>query len=81
MVKSLKRFATIFTGSLFAILVMILISAGTTSVRADELQKNGLVHEADAWNYYVNGKIASGTTTLVKYNGGTYNIVNGKVKF
>ena len=81
MVKSLKRFATIFTGSLFAILVMILISAGTTSVRADELQKNGLVHEADAWNYYVNGKIASGTTTLVKYNGTWWYVRDGKIDF
>lgn len=81
MVKRLKKFATIFTGSLFAILAMILISAGTTSVRADELQKNGLVHEGDTWNYYVDGKIASGTTTLVKYNGTWWYVRNGKIDF
>ena len=44
---------------------------------ADTSIKNGLFHEGTDWNYYVNGEIATGTTTLVKYNGNWWYVKNG----
>ena len=48
---------------------------------ADTSIKNGLFHEGTDWNYYVNGEIATGTSTLVKYNGNWWYVRNGKVDF
>ena len=48
---------------------------------ADTSIKNGLFHEGTDWNYYVNGEIATGTTTLVKYNGNWWYVRNGKIDF
>lgn len=43
--------------------------------------KNGLYHEGSDWNYYVNGKIATDVTTLVKYNGSWWYVHDGKIDF
>lgn len=43
--------------------------------------KNGLYHEVIDWNYYVDGKFAASTTTLVKYNGTWWYVQNGIVRF
>lgn len=40
--------------------------------------KNGLYHEGRDWNYYVDGKFAASTTTLVKYNGTWWNFQSCK---
>ena len=42
--------------------------------------KNGLYHEGNDWNYYVDDNIAT-VTTLVKYNGSWWYVNNGKVDF
>ena len=42
--------------------------------------KNGLYHEGNDWNYYVDDNIAV-VTTLVKYNGSWWYVNNGKVDF
>ena len=42
--------------------------------------KNGLYHEGNDWNYYVDDNIAA-VTTLVKYNGSWWYVNNGKVDF
>ncbi|MDD7205966.1 MAG: hypothetical protein PUH49_06760, partial [Lachnospiraceae bacterium] len=52
----------------------------TTTVEA-ATEKSGLYHEGNVWNYYVNNKIATDTTTLVKYNGSWWYVNNGKVDF
>ena len=42
--------------------------------------KNGLYHEGNDWNYYVDDNIAV-VTTLVKYNGSWWYVSGGKVNF
>ena len=52
----------------------------TTTVEA-ATEKNGLYHEGNDWNYYVDDNIATGTTTLVKYNGTWWYVRNGRIDF
>ena len=81
MIKKIRKCSMFFTISTVALMAIFFISGNAISVHAQENQKNGLVHEGTAWNYYVDGKIATDVTTLVKYNGIWWYVHNGKIDF
>ena len=56
-------------------------NSDTTTSTTATVVKNGLYHEGSDWNYYVDGKFAASTTTLIKYNGTWWYVQNGKINF
>ena len=80
MKKLMKKIIIIAIG-----FMMLMIAVPVTNLFESETvqaaTKNGLYHEGMDWNYYVDGKLATGTTTLVKYNNSWWYVHNGKIDF
>ena len=81
--KNIARKLFIATMCLTMAATAVLASVNNTPFAAETVQaaeKNGVYHEGNVWNYYVNGK-QSNATTLCKYNGSWWYVHNGKIDF
>lgn len=79
MKRVVSEFWITLIGVISLLLMIGLLISKPTDVYAEE--KNGLYHEGDLWNYYVDGSVASDVTTLVKYNGYWWYVREGKIDF
>ena len=81
--KNIARKLFIATMCLTMAATAVPASVNNTPFAAETVQaaeKNGVYHEGNVWNYYVNGK-QSNATTLCKYNGSWWYVHNGKIDF